>query len=224
MKRSILNTLLLGTAAFVLFLLNSFSNVKYPAREESIAEAEDSLVGDAKSFLALQGMVRLSKGDAKAENPSLDSAQVTVQNERESKVLVGLTDKKGRMAFRLPLNRIFTVHITKNGFVEKKIIVDTHVAADPEKSFNFTFDVDIFPKVKGLDVSVLNQPIAKINYRPYTKEFIYDASYTNKVNMQLSKMYRDYFALEKAEADSLSRVSNASKARGGVPASAPRKR
>lgn len=188
-----------------LFLSSGFLSPVHPAGPETdpIKQAEDSLIGKSKHWLALQGMVRVSTGDTKAEHPPLDSAQVFVKNERDSIVLAGLTDRKGRLAFRLPLNRTFTIHITKPGFVDKKVLVVTNVPSGSEKVASFTFDIDIFPHVKGLDVSVLEKPISKINYRPYTGTFVYDATYTHKINGELNKMYRDYFAIQKAANDSL---------------------
>ncbi|TND09311.1 MAG: hypothetical protein FD123_1398 [Bacteroidetes bacterium] len=222
MKTNPFKLLLPFLAVSMVFTLNSFR----PGDKEeksigSVAEAEDSLVGKSKNYLQLQGQVRLSKGDVKAGNPVLDSAEVSVRNEKGALVLYGITDHKGRLAFRLPLNRQFMIHFTRKGFVEKKILIDTKVPAGTQKAFDYTFDVDIFPKVKNLDVAVLNNPIAKVNYRAYTKEFTYDATYTNKINSELNKMYREYYAIEKTEADSLNR--SRAKSRSGVPASAPRK-
>lgn len=197
-------------AACLLFLFTSsgFHNPAVPAEPrpetDPVKQAEDSLIGKSKHWLALQGMVRVSTGDLKAEHPPLDSAQVFVKNENDSIVLAGLTDRKGRLAFRLPLNRTFTIHITKPGFVDKKILVVTNIPPGSEKVASFTFDIDIFPAVKRLDVSVLDKPISKVNYRPYTGEFVYDATYTHKINGELNKMYRDYFAIQKATNDSIS--------------------
>lgn len=194
------------TVCLVILLIFSGFNIPHPAggpETDPIKEAEDSLIGKSKYWLALQGMVRISTGDNKTQHPPLDSAQVFVKNESDSIVLGGLTDRKGRLAFRLPLNRTFTIHITKPGFVEKKVLVATTIPTGSEKVASFTFDIDIFPAVKGLDVSVLEKPISKINYRPYTGEFVYDATYTHKINGELNKMYREYFAIQKAANDSI---------------------
>jgi hypothetical protein len=199
----------LAVCLVVLLIFSGF-NIPHPTsgpETDPIKQAEDSLIGKSKHWLALQGMVRISTGDIKTQHPALDSAQVFVKNENDSIVLGGLTDHKGRLAFRLPLNRTFTIHITKPGFVEKKVLVATSIPAGSEKVASFTFDIDIFPSVKGLDVSVLEKPISKINYRPYTGEFVYDATYTHKINGELNKMYRDYFAIQKATNDSINGVS-----------------
>jgi hypothetical protein len=161
---------------------------------------QDTLTGDEEFYLEMRGRVLESKGQQHDEDKKgLDSAEVTVLNERNVQVLFGLTDEKGRLAFRLPLGRKFMIRITKKGFVQKMISVDTYVPAENRKVFVFTFDIDIFEQIAGLDVSVLKQPVARVAYKMIDKNFSYDSAYTNKVNAGLQKMYREYYALKRKE-------------------------
>ena len=164
------------------------------------AFAQDTLVGDDENYLEMRGKVFESKGQERDEDKvGLDSAEVKVTNESGKEVLFGLTDEKGRLDFRLPLGRKFTINISKKGYVKKMILVDTHVPADQYKVYVFTFNADIFEKIDGLDVSVLNQPVARVAFKPFDKTFSYDAAYTNKVNAGLQKMYREYYTLKRRE-------------------------
>ena len=185
---------------FVLLLTLGFCKITFAQDER------DTLIGDAPNYLELRGKVYKSEGQQRDDDKKgLDSAEIRVTNEMNHEVLFGLTDSKGRLAFRLPLGRKFTINISKKGFVKKMIFVDTHVPQEARKVFVFTFDIDIFEKIEGLDVSVLNQPVAKVTFKALDKTFSYDAAYTNKVNSGLQKMYREYYALkrkEKAAADS----------------------
>jgi|GEM_PF-6238599 len=182
------------------------------------AAQPDSLCGDSPYCLEMRGMVRESKGaqDAQEKAKGLDSAEVLVKNERGVTVIYGLTDHKGRCLFRLPFNRRFTIHVLKKGYVEKMIEVNTRIPAEQEKTCSFTFDVDIFEQIGGLDVSVLSRPIARVHYRPLTKQFVYDAEYTNRVNSELKKMYRDYYALQKANAAPADSVATRPRAKSGA--------
>ncbi len=160
---------------------------------------EDTLVVD-EFHLDMRGRVLEFKGQQKQEDkPGLADARVWVSNETGTKVIDGICDSKGRLAFKLPLDRRFMMHISKVGYVEKMVIVDTHVPLDCRKTYQFTFDIDIFEKINGLDVSVLEKPIARISFKPYDKKFVYDKEYTNKVNTKLQKMYSDYYALKRKE-------------------------
>jgi hypothetical protein len=160
---------------------------------------EDTLVTD-EYYLDMRGRVLEFKGQQKSEDrPALPNALVSVTNEAGKTVIDGICDNKGRLSFKLPLNRRFMMHISKAGYVEKKVIVDTHVPLNAHAVYQFTFDLDIFEHVDGLNVSILNKPIARISFKPFDKKFVYDREYTNKVNNDLQKMYREYYALKRKE-------------------------
>lgn len=185
------------------------------------AQQTDTLNVDEEHYLEMRGMVKESKGQDKDNAHGLDSAEVFVQNEANKTVIFGYTDRKGRCQFRLPLSRKFTIKVTKKGYVTKMIQVETRVPVDKKAAYSFTFDVDIFAEEKGLDVSVLQKPIAKVNYSTGLKTFVYDAMYTNKVNADLKQMYRQYYALQQAEAKAAADSAAAAKAQ-KAPASPPK--
>ncbi len=160
----------------------------------------DSLVPTGQNYLEIRGRILKSEGQQHAdEKQPLDSTIVSVINEGGKTVWCGITDSKGRLNIRLPLDRKFTVSFTKKGFVKKSISIDSHVSKDAKKNFDFTYDIDIFESVNGLDVSVLDLPVAKIVFKTYDKSFTYDASYTNKVNAGLQKMYHEYYVIKRKE-------------------------
>ena len=160
----------------------------------------DTLLADGQNFVEMRGRVYEAMGQQNNEVKTvLDSAEVNVMNEAGKSVMIGYSDSKGRIIFKLPLCRKFTISFTKNGFIKKIISVDTNVPKADRKDFVFAYDVDIFEKVEGLDVSILSQPVAKVVFKPFDKTFTYDAAYTNKVNSGLQKMYREYYAILKKE-------------------------
>jgi hypothetical protein len=153
-------------------------------------------------YLELRANVRQLKGDVKDESKPLDSALITIY-EGEIPTSEIWTNKKGKCTFRLPLGKNFKIDISKNNYVTKSISVSTKMPEDKKDVFSFSFDVDIFEKVKRLDVSVLEKPIAKVTYNLSLEGFAYDMNYTNRVNLDLKKMYKNYYMLEKVDADSL---------------------
>ncbi|MCU0432838.1 MAG: hypothetical protein MUC87_05240 [Bacteroidia bacterium] len=160
----------------------------------------DTLIGDSEHYLELRGRILEWKGEQRdEEKQSLDSAVVQVINQQNQVCIEGFSDSKGRLVFKVPLGRSFTISITKPGYVKKLIRVETFVPAEDRKVFTFTFNVDIFEKIEKLDVSVLDRPISRIRYRPLTKDFDYDKEYTAKVNGDLQKMYNQYYSLRRAE-------------------------
>ncbi len=152
-------------------------------------------------YLELRATVRQSKGEEKdAEAKPLDSVLITIFN-GDIPFSETWTNKKGKCSFKLPLDKNMRIQVSKKGFVSKSIAVNTKVPALNRDIFNFSCDVDIFEEINGLDVTVLNAPIARITYSPSLETFQYDVNYTNKVNVELKKMYKKYYALQEAQKD-----------------------
>ena len=84
--------------------------------------------------------------------------------------------------------------------------MNTKVPFGQNEVYSFDFDIDIFEKVNGLDASVLEKPIAKVAYNIIDERFAYDISFTNKINSELKKMYRNYYLLQKEQLDSIAKT------------------
>lgn len=182
------------------FILVCFLFLEILPSGNLFAWGNDSLVPEGENSLEMRGRILKSQGQARdAEKVPLDSAQVCVITEAGKTVWRGITDLKGRLNIKLPLGRKFTMSFTKKGYVKKLISIDTHVPEENKKDCSFTYDIDIFESIAGLDVSILNAPVAKVSYSAPDKTFLYDVVYTTKVNSGLQKMYREYYALRKKE-------------------------
>lgn len=164
-----------------------------------------SLGGDTTKnkdfYLEMKANVRMQKGDIKEENNPLDSAWVTVF-QGEVPFSEFMTNKKGKCSFKLPLDKVFKIEVSKSGFVTKIIEVNTKVPNEKKDAYSFVFDIDIFEEVKGLDVSVLQKPVARVTFNNLETRFAYDVSYTSKINLELKKMYKNYYDLQKIASDS----------------------
>ncbi|MBA3704558.1 MAG: hypothetical protein H0W84_01245 [Bacteroidetes bacterium] len=157
-------------------------------------------------YLELKGNVRQSKSITdKEEIKAIDSALVTIYSD---KILFSetITNKKGRCVFKIPLDKKFRVVVSKRGFTTKFFEVFTGVPMDKKNTFTFSFDIDLFEEVKGLDISILQKPIAKITYNLIVEQFQYDIGYTSRINQGLKKMYKNYYAIQKHVADSLNTI------------------
>lgn len=179
------------------------------ARQRSAAQKDSAVAVNSKDYyLELKSFVRQSKGDEKDrdEGGPLDSVLISIY-EGEVPYSEFWTNKKGKCTFRLPLDKNFRIDIAKRGFVTKSIVVATRIPADKKDAFSFSFDVDIFEEVKGLDVSVLKNPIARVSYSAISGNFEYDVSYTSRINNELKKMYKNYYHLQKVAADSAVRAA-----------------
>lgn len=191
---------------FVLFITaigNSLaqSSQSPPKNPAAITKADSVKAKD--QYLEIKATVRQSKGqDKEAESKALDSVLVTIYN-GDIPYSEIWTNKKGKCSFKLPLDKNLTIQVSKKGFVTKSISLNTKVPFDDRDAFNFSCDVDIFEEINGLDVTVLKSPIARITYSPSLATFQYDIGYTNKVNVELKKMYKTYYKLQEMKKDSV---------------------
>ena len=153
----------------VLFFVTSLSN--------AIAQQNDSLLLGVKNYVEMKGNIKLLK-DKDKEKGVLDSALVSILNEKKELVTTFYSNRKGKVDFKLPLQRKFSIEISKKGCVSKIIEINTKMPQNKVKNYEFSFDIGIFEEVKGLNVSVLKKPIAKINYNTFMSVFDYDYNYT----------------------------------------------
>jgi hypothetical protein len=173
----------------VLFFVTSLSN--------AIAQQNDSLLLGVKNYVEMKGNIKLLK-DKDKEKGVIDSALVSILNEKKELVTAFYSNRKGKVDFKLPLQRKFSIEISKKGCVSKIIEINTKMPQNKVKNYEFSFDIGIFEEVKGLNVSVLKKPIAKINYNTFMSVFDYDYNYTGKINTEIEKMYRDYYDLQQS--------------------------
>ena len=55
--------------------------------------------------------------------------------------------------------------------------------------------------------TILKKPIAKVTFDPIYNQFQYDDSYTSRINFEIKKMYKNYYEIEKAQADSIEKFN-----------------
>jgi hypothetical protein len=101
-----------------------------------------------------------------------------------------VTNNKGECFFELPLQKNYTMTVSKQGFVSKIITVDTHVPEQMQNFYLFAFDVDLFEEIPGLDVSLLKEPISKVFFNTFNKSFDYDYNYAVLINNKVEELYQ----------------------------------
>jgi hypothetical protein len=185
----------------VVLLALLFSSQKSMASLDlNIASSTDSVTRDPKKYyLKINAIIRDSKGPDKADEKTIKGVIIKVLNENDYLVASYFTDKKGKTNFSLPLDKKFKVLITKKGYVTKIVEINTAVPKEVNAAFIFPVDVAIFAEVKNLNTAVLNKPIAKVQFNNMQKEFVYDITYTHKINGELKKMYKEFYQLKKEQ-------------------------
>lgn len=186
-----------------LFLILAISLLKTSSLIAQESNADTTLERDPKKYyLQLNSLIKDSKGPDKAdEKMVVKGAVIKVLNSNNYLVASYFTDKKGKASFQLPLDKKFKIIIQKKGYVSKIVEVNSAVPRDVNNAFIFGADIALFAEVKNLNTDVLLKAVARIQYDKMSKEFNYDQAYTHKVNGELKKMYKEYYALKKSKED-----------------------
>lgn len=129
-------------------------------------------------------------GKVEKNSKKLDGAIVTLY-QGSSMVKQVTTPANGKFDFVLNPNSDYTITVTKAGHITKRFSFNTRNVPEERGKAGFAgFDmtVSIFDALKGVDYSILNQPLAKINYDPSEEDFNYDKAYTQSMQDALRRL------------------------------------
>ena len=147
----------------------------------------------AKRFLGFEGKIYQTGLDVRCSKKILDSALIIIFDEGERTTDSLLFTENGNYDFGLPLNSQFMVSIYKNGFVTKKLHINTNVPKFYKEETTMEFEMDLYKKIDEVDVSILNNPVAEIYYNVQLKDFDYDHVFTDEVNRKVKSAYVEYY-------------------------------
>ena len=105
------------------------------------------------------------------------------------------TDRRGKFDFELELFNEFMIYFGKEGYVTKKIYVDTRTISEGQIKSSYLryggWKVEIFPDDLGVDIAILDKPIGKVTYSDEYNSFINDDFYTKTIQNRLDKLVED---------------------------------
>lgn len=126
--------------------------------------------------MVLEIVGRITDGEKK-----LAGCQVTVYDGND---VVGdqVTDKSGRFGLGLGLNKEFAIVFQKEGFLPKRMLVDTRAKLPAEVVAIAPLDMEmsmlVADKYEGADTDVLDFPFAIVKWNRQIGAFVQDQEYT----------------------------------------------
>lgn len=101
-----------------------------------------------------------------------------------------LTKSNARFKFLLFSDNEYMIEVTKDGFMEERVYINTKISADLDDKYSFEFIIDLMNanKYKNVDASSLDFPTAIIKYDDRENEYVYDKGYSQQVINDLKKM------------------------------------
>ncbi len=131
------------------------------------------------------------KAQVKNGNHEIKNAEIKIYDGNEVVETVK-TDSEGRFSTKLKQNKQYTIEVSKNNYVSKKISISTKTSAQIERTKVFAFRLNI-RKNKEIDEkaedSVLDFPFALVNYNDQLGYFQYDVKYTRDIKFEESNVY-----------------------------------
>lgn len=126
------------------------------------------LIAQEQAFLVVDGRVLVGRKDLQSANVEIYYQNKKVEQTRS------LED--GSFQFILKFDRLYTVEISKFGFVSKKFTFNTAIpkGAQRDNVYNFPLVVELFPPFEEIDMSLLENPLAEIEYDETTMMFGFD--------------------------------------------------
>ncbi|MBK6627054.1 MAG: carboxypeptidase regulatory-like domain-containing protein [Flavobacteriales bacterium] len=119
---------------------------------------------------------RITDGENKLEGCEVITYR---DNERVGAIT---TDKSGKFALGLALNRSFSIEFRKAGFVPKRVQIDTHFPKAPDDLFfePLVMDIGMLAEAKynGVSTDELDFPFARIRYDERAGVFAQDPEWT----------------------------------------------
>ncbi len=128
-------------------------------------------------------------------NKELGDAVVTLfENSVEVDEII--TSGDGVFNFALLPGNDYLIVVAKSGYVSKRMSIamtglpmeDTRMAFLPW----ITFDISLFENIEGLDVSVLDKPVAKWVYDEGEDEFVHDEEYAKSIRTETERFIKAF--------------------------------
>jgi tetratricopeptide (TPR) repeat protein len=174
-------------------------------------------------------MLAQNTKDAKTER-YLDVTGVVVQGNDPLRAIVNLyegtakiktvqTDEKGNFVLRLDINKQYTIEVTKDGLISKRISFDTKMPDTETGGWANSFSMGLFKPCSGVDYSILKDPVDRICFDEKRRAFLSDKDYFNSRKSKMDALMNkndqcmlDTYESKVKEADQLASQKNYQKA------------
>lgn len=142
-----------------------------------------------------QNKVQVSAIVVQDDEP-VDGALIEVFKNGEKTETI-ITKRSGKFRASLDLQSTYILRVSQFGKCTKKIQIDTRVPENSNGSWMIGFDISLFDLEAGVDMSVLDEPVALISYSDRIEDFDYDAKYTALMSKKLEKLHEQLTQLSK---------------------------
>lgn len=136
------------------------------------------------------------KNDETRKN--MDAVRVSVtQNGKEYDAYN--TAGNGKYGFNLPLGHLYVLTFSTEGFVYKKIEINTKgiPPEDMAGGFKLNMDMTLFENIEGFDLKIMDKPLGKASFDPIRNSVEFDYDYTARMQKEIADELKRLKNMEK---------------------------
>ncbi|MDY6801189.1 MAG: hypothetical protein SVU94_08195, partial [Bacteroidota bacterium] len=135
----------------------------------------------SQNYIAIEGVLGIINGTPKDGKIKL--------YENGQLVETYISDRSGKIQVDLDLNKDYILEFSKEGYVTKKININTEMPAEYlDKRFApIRFAVDLFQQYDEVNTVVFTQPVGVIKFYEQIGDFDYDVDYSREVRSKIDK-------------------------------------
>ena len=153
-----------------------------------------SALGFSQNTFKLHGKVKADDSDSRAIK--------IVVTKNGAPFTTFKPDGSGKYSFNVDYNNVYVVSFEKNGYVTKRVEVNTMVTdkvlEDNSYKYKWKVDVGLFKEYEGIDFSFFEKPIQKIYFVDKSDKFDYDNRYAKQIEKELKALIAE---VEKKKAE-----------------------
>ena len=123
-------------------------------------------------------------------------------------------DSKGRFETQIYPNHVYMFHFSMDYHATSKVEVSTFLPEEKTQDYVgglFNFDCEMFERLEGLNLSLLNNPLVKIKYNSEKNDFEYDKKYTERMLYNLEGFREQLAEMKQRRKDVLKNASESKK-------------
>jgi hypothetical protein len=110
--------------------------------------------------------------------------------ENNNQISTVITKSDGIVTFTLLPNKDYTIEITKENYVTKRVSINTKIPTYETQQFEIAFSILLFVPCEGLDYSMLQNPVLKVIYNDVKRDFLQDKQYDELMQDKLSQLMK----------------------------------
>ena len=140
--------------------------------------------------VCIHGLLYDARFSKKDKMNFLDSATIIVEEMNNSQPkTIYYTNKAGAFFFKLPLNKLFQITLKKDGWLSKKLKLNTQLNEKEIRQFHLFIDAELYRKNTIHNLNEDDLPVMEIHYDESEMRFLTDDTEAIKFYKKIRKLH-----------------------------------